>query len=747
MNAPRTSAPGTGPLPRDERGGGPAGVPGPAETPGPAGGHAPAGVPAGAGAAVAPAGGGPARTAGAERGGGLSGVAVLALLLVATALVGMWHLTQGTSGVGFGDLVRHLAGERADTGAPVGEILTGSRLPRLLAGVAVGIALGAAGALLQSVTHNALASPDTLAVTAGAYLTLTLVAAFGLTVPLWASGAVAFAGGLMAAALVLLLAGRAAGTAGTRLILAGSATAMALDAATGMLLILFKQNTTGLFAWGSGSLAQLNIDASVRAFPLVAVVLCVALALSRRLDVMNLGDDTASTLGVPIRTTRVTAVLCAVLLTSTAVTLAGPIAFVGLGAPVLARLIAGRVRALRRHLFLVPAAGLLGALLILLADATLRAVQGADGAASIPTGVPTALLGSVVIVVLALRLRDTGGLRRPPHTRVAARSRRAFLLVVLGAVALLAGAVLVAVLAGSLWLRTGDLALWVQGAAPDLIGAALDDRIPRVAAAVLAGAALGLAGCVVQSAVRNPLAEPGVLGITAGAGLGAAGVVTSGLSGGRPVLVAVAVAAGLATFAVIALLAWRGGFLPDRFVLIGIGCGYGLSSVTTFLLLRADPYNTPRIFTWLSGTTYGRTLPDVLPVAVAVALALPLLLAMRSRLDLLAVDEDTPRIVGVKVERTRFAALAIAAVLAALSVIAVGVVGFVGLVAPHLARSLVGARHGRAIPVSMLLGALLVCVADALGRTVVAPSQVPAGLMIALVGAPYFVWVLRRSRA
>ncbi|WP_093731233.1 iron ABC transporter permease [Streptomyces sp. DpondAA-D4] len=674
-------------------------------------------------------------------------MAVLALLLVATALVGMWHLTQGTSGVGFGDLVRHLAGERADTGAPVGEILTGSRLPRLLAGVAVGIALGAAGALLQSVTHNALASPDTLAVTAGAYLTLTLVAAFGLTVPLWASGAVAFAGGLMAAALVLLLAGRAAGTAGTRLILAGSATAMALDAATGMLLILFKQNTTGLFAWGSGSLAQLNIDASVRAFPLVAVVLCVALALSRRLDVMNLGDDTASTLGVPIRTTRVTAVLCAVLLTSTAVTLAGPIAFVGLGAPVLARLIAGRVRALRRHLFLVPAAGLLGALLILLADATLRAVQGADGAASIPTGVPTALLGSVVIVVLALRLRDTGGLRRPPHTRVAARSRRAFLLVVLGAVALLAGAVLVAVLAGSLWLRTGDLALWVQGAAPDLIGAALDDRIPRVAAAVLAGAALGLAGCVVQSAVRNPLAEPGVLGITAGAGLGAAGVVTSGLSGGRPVLVAVAVAAGLATFAVIALLAWRGGFLPDRFVLIGIGCGYGLSSVTTFLLLRADPYNTPRIFTWLSGTTYGRTLPDVLPVAVAVALALPLLLAMRSRLDLLAVDEDTPRIVGVKVERTRFAALAIAAVLAALSVIAVGVVGFVGLVAPHLARSLVGARHGRAIPVSMLLGALLVCVADALGRTVVAPSQVPAGLMIALVGAPYFVWVLRRSRA
>lgn len=181
--------------------------------------------------------------------------------------------------------------------------------------------------------------------------------------------------------------------------------------------------------------------------------------------------------------------------------------------------------------------------------------------------------------------------------------------------------------------------------------------------------------------------------------------------------------------------------------LIGVGCGYGLSSVTTFLLLRADPYNTPRIFTWLSGTTCGRTLPDIVPVAVALALALPLLLGMRRRLGLLAVDEDTPRVVGVRLERTRFTAPAIAAVLAALSVIAVGVVGFVGLVAPHLARSLVGARHGRVIPVALPLGGLLVCVADALGRTLVAPAQLPAGLMIALVGAPYVVWVLRRSRA
>nr|WP_307859387.1 iron ABC transporter permease [Arthrobacter sunyaminii] len=697
-------------------------------------------------ARTAPPGTGHAPVPDAGLRAGMSGAAVLAALFTAVVLVGMWHLTQGTSGVGMLDLVRLAGGAREDIGGvPVSDILTGSRLPRLLAGVGVGFALGVAGALLQSISRNTLASPDTLAVTAGSYFALTVVAAFGLAVPLWASSGVAFVGGLAAAALVLGLAGTSAGSGTTRLILAGSATAMALDAATAMLLILFKENTTGLFAWGSGSLAQLNLDASVRAAPVIIVALAGALLLARRLDVLGLGDDTAFSLGVPLRSTRIAAVVAAVVLTAVSVTLAGPIAFVGLGAPVLARLLASRIPVLNRHVFLIPVSGLLGSLLILLADATLRALLGAEGASSIPTGIPTALLGAVVIVLLALRLRDSGPVRQPPQARGGLRTRRRFVLVLAGAGVLLAAAAVAGLLAGSLWLRTGDVALWLNGTAPDLIGRALDDRMPRVAAALLAGAALALAGCVVQSTVRNPLAEPGILGITAGAGLGAVIVVTM-LGGGRPLLILTAVATGLATFGLIALLTWRGGFLPDRFVLIGIGCGYGLSALTTFFLLRADPWNTPRILTWLSGTTYGRTLPDVVPVAAALVVAVPLLFGMRRQLDLLAVDEDTPRILGVQLERTRLGVLSVAAVLASLSVVAVGAVGFVGLVAPHLARALVGARHGRLIPVSMMVGALLVCVADTLGRTLIAPASIPAGLMIALIGAPYFVWLLRRSR-
>ncbi|WP_245851138.1 iron ABC transporter permease [Brachybacterium vulturis] len=679
-------------------------------------------------------------------GGILAGAAVLTALVTAVALVGLWHLTQGTSDVGLTDLLRYLAGRRSDARAvTVTEVLLASRLPRLAAGIAVGIALGVAGAMLQSVSRNALASPDTLAVTAGSYFALSAVAAFGLAVPLWASGAVAFVGGLLAAGVVLAIAG-GAGSSTTRLILAGSAVAMALQAGTSMLLILFEAETTGLYAWGSGSLTQLNLEASLRALPVIGLGLLAALLLSRRLDVLSLGDDAASTLGIPVTSTRVVVVLCAVLLTAVSVTVAGPMAFVGLGAPVLARLLGGLVGVVHRHHLLIPVSGLLGALIVLLADVGLRALLTPQGAAAIPTGIPTALLGAVMIVVLARRLRDSGPAAQPPQARIGLRSLRRFLLVLAVLGALVAAVVLLGLLAGSLWLRTGDILLWLRGGAPELIARALTDRLPRVGAAVLAGAALALAGTVVQTTVRNPLAEPGLLGITAGAGLGAATVVTT-LDGGRLLMIVCAVLVGVATFALIALLAWRRGLAPERFVLVGIGTGYGMSALTTFLLLSANPFDTPTILTWLSGTTYGRSLGDVVPVLIALVLITPLLLGMHRELDLLAIDEDTPRVLGVRLERTRLAVMGVAAVLASISVVAVGVVGFVGLVAPHLARALVGGRHLRTIPAAMLLGGGLVGLADALGRSLIAPAQIPAGLMVAVLGAPYFVWLLWRSRA
>ena len=682
------------------------------------------------------------------RAGVLGSVAVLAGLAGVLLLAAGAHLTQGTSGVGLGELSA-LLGAAADGPAEVTrEILIGSRLPRLAAGVAVGVALGVAGALLQSLTRNSLASPDTLAVTAGSYLAVVAVAAFGLSIPLWASGAVAFAGGLVAAVLVVGLSG--AGTSTTRILLAGSAVALALQAATATLLILFSQNTTSLFAWGSGSLSQLGLTAFLHAAPVVLAATAVGLLLSRRLDLMALGDDTAVVLGVPVRSTRIVGIGLAVVLTAAAVTLAGPIGFVGLCAPVVVRLLGRLVPALNRHAVLIPAAGLVGALLVILADVLVRALLGAEAGIAIPTGVVTTIAGAVVLVLLARRLSDAGPARRPPPAGVGVRSRARFLVVLAACTALAAGTLLVGLLVGNTMLRTGDIALWWRGQGPPLVRFALDERAPRVVAAMVAGGAIALAGTLTQATSRNPLAEPGLLGITAGAGLGAVIVVTAGAFGtegsSNTAILTAAMAGALVAFGVVYGLTWRGGLNADRLVLVGIGVWYGASALTTLLLLRTNAWDTPRLYTWLSGTTYGRTFEQILPVAIALAVGLPLAFVLRRELDLLALDEDTPRLVGVRLEPVRLTVLVLAAVLAATAVAAVGVVGFLGLVAPHAARALVGGRHARVLPVAVLLGAVLLGLADAAGRWVIAPAQIPAGLAVALLGAPYFVFLLARSR-
>ncbi|HEY1119525.1 MAG TPA: iron chelate uptake ABC transporter family permease subunit, partial [Acidimicrobiales bacterium] len=291
--------------------------------------------------------------------GALGGAGALLLILAALALVSGWHITQGTSTIGLGDLWRWVIGDDAGDDRTA-DVLVGARIPRLAAGVAVGFALGVAGALFQSLARNALASPDTLAVTGGAYLAVTVVAAFGLSLPLWASGVTAFVGGILAATLVLGLAG-GAGTSTTRLVLAGSAVALALQAGTSALLILFAEETTSLFAWGSGSLSQLGMRSFQQAAPVVVLATGCALLLARRLDLLGLGDDSAAVLGVPVRTTRALGTVLAVVLTAASVTLAGPIGFVGLFAPVIVRLCRRVVPAINRHLVLIPAAGLMGA--------------------------------------------------------------------------------------------------------------------------------------------------------------------------------------------------------------------------------------------------------------------------------------------------------------------------------------------------------------------------------------------------
>ena len=669
--------------------------------------------------------------------------ALIAATLTVVAVAG-WHLTQGTSGVDLGDLAQLAMGSGDQA---VLDVLVASRLPRMLAGLAVGAALGAAGALLQSIARNNLAAPDTLAVNAGAYFVIVLVTALGVTLPLLGEGTVAFLGGVAAAGAVLLLGG--GGSSTTRLVLAGSALTLALAAATAALLLLFDQETTGLFAWGSGSLTQPDLTPVRQMAPVILGSLTVAVMLGRRFDLLALGDDTAHGLGVPVLRTRVLGTCVAVTLAASAVTLAGPIGFVGLCAPAGVRLLVRVVPSVARHRILIPLSALVGAIIVLLADALMRLMLGPDAALAVPTGVATTILGAVVLVLLARGAGDVGPLRQPPTARPYSRghSRARRVAVVLVLLVLLAGCALLGVMAGYTWLLTGDLLNWASGNAVPVVDFAMDERTPRVAAAIIAGAALALSGTVVQAVCRNPLAEPGLLGITGGAGVGGVLVVTSTSTVASTASIAIAAAVGaMVAFALVYGLSWRGGLDSDRLVLVGIGVWFGTTALTTLLVVRANPWDTPRIFTWLSGSTYDRSWGQVLPVLVALAVMLPLVWAGHRELDLVSVDDDTPRVVGIRLELLRVAVLVGAALLASTAVSAVGVVGFVGLVAPHAARAVVAGRHLYVVPVAVLLGAILLSLADTIGRTAIAPAQVPAGLVVAIIGAPYFLYLLYRSR-
>lgn len=670
-------------------------------------------------------------------------VAILVVLVLAAI-----HLTQGTADVGLGDLLRLVVGGTAgdaDADRTVAAVLVASRLPRLLAGLLVGVSLGAAGAALQSVARNPLASPDTLAVNAGAYVAVVGAAVVGVTLPFYLSGTLALIGGLAASGLVLVLArGGAAGP--TRLILAGSAITLALHSLTTVLLVLFQQETMGLFAWGSGSIVQSGTSQVALAAPLVVVGLGGLVLVAHRLDLLALGDDTATVLGIDVRATRVVTILLAVLLSATAVTVAGPVGFVGLCAPVIVRLVARKVPGLNRHRVLIPLSGIAGVIVILGADVLLRLVLPGTYGVAVPTGVITTVFGAATLVWLARRLKDSGPAAGTRAAHVRPRTSRRALVVTAVLVALLVAATIAALLLGDRLLLTGDVLNWAADRAGKQVSFVLDQRFPRALAAILAGAALGLAGTVVQAVCRNPLAEPGLLGVTAGAGLGAVAVVLLVPGVGIVGMSVAAVVGALGTFAIVYRLAYRGGLSSDRLVLIGIGMSAGATALTTLVIVVVAPWNLNLALTWLSGSTYGRTLEHVVPVVLALLVVVPVAVLHRREMDVLALDEDTPRVLGLRLDRTRLLLLGASAVLTAAAVCAVGVVGFVGLVAPHAARALVGSRNGRVIPVSMLLGAVLVSVADTVGRTVIAPAQIPAGLTTALIGAPYFVWLLWRSR-
>ncbi|MFG2492461.1 FecCD family ABC transporter permease [Streptomyces caniferus] len=274
-------------------------------------------------------------------------------------------------------------------------------------------------------------------------------------------------------------------------------------------------------------------------------------------------------------------------------------------------------------------------------------------------------------------------------------------------------------------------------------------RVPRALLAAVVGAGLGLVGTATQALVRNPLADPYLLGISNGASLGAVAAIVLGAGAGGVLglgLSAAAFAGALASFALVWCMARRGGgFSPLRLVLAGVGIGQFLSGFTSYLVLQAgDEQQTRSVLFWLMGSLSGATW-DVLwlPVA-AVAAGLVALQARARAMNALIMGDETAAGVGVDVTRLRRELFVVTSLLTGVLVAVSGAVGFVGLMVPHLCRLVVGGDHRRLLPLSALTGALLLVVVDVVCRTAMDSQELPVGVVTAMIGAPALLFILDR---
>ncbi|MCY9672812.1 iron ABC transporter permease [Bacillus pumilus] len=278
-----------------------------------------------------------------------------------------------------------------------------------------------------------------------------------------------------------------------------------------------------------------------------------------------------------------------------------------------------------------------------------------------------------------------------------------------------------------------------------------DYRLPRIVVTMLAGIGLGIAGGILQSLSRNPLADPGIIGLNAGAAFGLIVFVTyfHALEGNPSLLIPLfTFGGGLLAAAVIVLLAYdrQEGLVPIRLILVGIAVAAGFSALTLFLSLKLDEDTYTFTSRWLVGNVWGRDWIHVLALLPWIVCLVPFTLMQSSTLNALTLGDAVASSVGVRVQRQRLLLLTLAVGLASASVSMTGGIGFIGLVAPHLARRLVGSLHQYFLPVSALIGLLILVSADTIGRSIFAPNAIPAGVVVAFIGAPYFLYLLVKTK-
>lgn len=604
-----------------------------------------------------------------------------------------------------------------------------SLLPRLTVSLLAGAGLGLVGVLFQQVLRNPLAEPSTLGVAAGAQLGLTIAT-------LWVLPGGEFTRQLAAMVGAIVVGGLVFGVAwGKRmspvtLILAGLVLGLYCGAVNSLLALFHYDQLQGMFLWGTGALNQQDWSAVQFLLPRLLVAGALAALLLRPLTLLGLDDGVARNLGLGLSMARFCALGLAIIFSAMLVSAVGVIGFIGLFAPLMAKMLGAR--RLAHRMMLAP---LLGAQLLWLTDQVMLGVTQVWR--EIPTGAATALFGAPLLLWLLPRLRSAA--TPPPMNlgdKVPAERGNLPGWILLGGLVLLIGLTLALMLG-----KNAGGWHWSLGAELDSL---LPWRWPRVLSALAAGMMLAVAGTLIQKLTGNPMASPEVLGISSGAAFGVVMMLFM-VPGDAFVWLLPAGSLGAAvTLLIIMIAAGRGGFSTERMLLAGIALSTAFTTVIFLLLASGDP-RMGGLLTWLSGSTYSVEPAQALRTALVAAGLMVLAPLCRRWLTILPLGGATARSVGIALTPARLTILLLAATLTAMATLTVGPLSFVGLMAPHMARML-GFR--RALPqmvIAALLGGLLMVFADWCGRMLLFPYQIPAGLLATFIGAPYFVYLLRKQ--
>ena len=647
------------------------------------------------------------------------GPGLVVFLLICGGCVASWFLVQpalsGTVAPGY-DIERM--------------VLYYSTLPRLATALLAGAALALSGALFQQVLRNPLADPTTLGVSAGANLALVVTSLF-MPVLLGAGrDLVALVGSAAAAAIVIGLGARR-GFSPYSLVLSGLVLSLWCGGLSAILIYLNQRYLASLFIWGAGSLAQQSWVIPVSLIWKIVPVAIVCILVIRPLSLLDLGESSSSSLGVKLVRLRTVAVACAVSLAAFVTSAVGVIGFIGLVAPTLARLSGAR-----RPVQLILWSPLIGASLLFLADSVLQLVAGGLGD-FLPTGAVTAIFGSPLLLALLPWLK----VRHRVQQAVTMRERPRRWGVGKPATVTLASVLVIVAL--GLYVGRGPGGVW-SVLSGEFFNGILAIRAPKVFAALASGAMLGVAGTILQRLTGNEMASPEVLGISAGATFGVA-IALFAVAPGFVGQFAFAAVGAITVLAVILLSSRRSNFAPERVLLAGIALSAMVDALVGVLSSTGDP-RAVLLLRWISGSTYlvdaGTAATEIAIGAVLIGIAL----SARRWLDILPLGPAPSSAVGIQLARSRLALFGLAGLMTAAATLTVGPLSFVGLMGPHLARE---AGLKRALPQMMgaaFIGGGLMVLADLIGRTAVAPYQIPAGLVTALIGAPCLMFLLGKRR-